>query len=91
MQQDYESPGESGHLPTINNYGFPQHFHQTAGEEEEDCGCNKGFFGTYGPEVKRDSIKGIKDGANALHHPDYHQYQPVQSQRKTGPIPRDVI
>ncbi|MFK9119725.1 SafA/ExsA family spore coat assembly protein, partial [Peribacillus frigoritolerans] len=75
MQQDYESSGES---PSYNQ-NFPQ-FSQTAGEEEEDCGCNKGLLGTYGPEVKG-QYQG-NQGMDAHHHPDYHQYQSVQSQQQ---------
>ncbi|MBL3641124.1 SafA/ExsA family spore coat assembly protein [Bacillus sp. RHFB] len=79
MQQNYESPGES---PSYNQ-NFPQ-FSQTAGEEEEDCGCNKGLLGTYGPEVKG-QYQG-NQGVDAHHHPDYHQYQSVQSQQQ-APYP----
>ncbi|MGV2446468.1 UNVERIFIED_CONTAM: SafA/ExsA family spore coat assembly protein, partial [Bacillus sp. ATCC 13368] len=81
MQQDYESPGESSSY----NQNFPQ-FSQTAGEEEEDCGCNKGLLGTYGPEVKGQYQGNQGMDANALHHPDYHQYQSVQSQQQ-APYP----
>ncbi|MCP1154248.1 SafA/ExsA family spore coat assembly protein [Peribacillus frigoritolerans] len=77
MQQDYESSGES---PSYNQ-NFPQ-FSQTAGEEEEDCGCNKGLLGTYGPEVKGQYQGNQGMDANAHHHPDYHQYQSVQSQQQ---------
>ncbi|MGG0413201.1 SafA/ExsA family spore coat assembly protein, partial [Peribacillus simplex] len=74
MQQDYESPGES---PSSYNQNFPQHYSQTAGEEEEDCGCNKGLLGTYGPEVK-----GQYQGNKKMDH----QYQSVQSQQQ-APYP----
>ncbi|PRS44151.1 hypothetical protein C6W19_00005, partial [Bacillus sp. RJGP41] len=81
MQQDYESPGESSSY----NQNFPQ-FSQTAGEEEEDCGCNKGLLGTYGPDVKGQYQGNQGMDANAHHHPDYNQYQSVQSQQQ-APYP----
>ncbi|TKG99925.1 hypothetical protein FC678_25985, partial [Peribacillus simplex] len=82
MQQDYESPGES---PSSYNHNFPQHYSQTAGEQEEDCGCNKGLLGTYGPEVKGQYQGNQKMDDDAHHHPDYHQYQSVQSQQQQAP------
>ncbi|MED4093296.1 SafA/ExsA family spore coat assembly protein, partial [Peribacillus simplex] len=75
MPQDFESPDESPSSYNNNNYNFPQQYNQTAGEEEEDCGCNKGLLGTYGPEVKGQYQGNQKMDANAQHHPDYHQYQ----------------
>ncbi|MFE4143230.1 SafA/ExsA family spore coat assembly protein, partial [Peribacillus sp. YIM B13472] len=83
MQQDYESPGES---PSSYNQNFPPHYSQTAGEDEEDCGCNKGLLGTYGPEVKGQYQGSQQMDANAHHHPDYHQYQSVQPQQQ-APYP----
>ncbi|MBT2672019.1 SafA/ExsA family spore coat assembly protein, partial [Streptomyces sp. ISL-14] len=83
MQQDYESPGES---PSSYNQNFPQHYSQPVGEDEEDCGCNKGLLGTYGPEVKGQYQGNKKMDANVHHHPDYHQYQSVQSQQQ-APYP----
>ncbi|WP_430102561.1 SafA/ExsA family spore coat assembly protein, partial [Peribacillus simplex] len=78
MQQDYESPAESP--SSYNNNNYPQQYAQTAGEE--DCGCNKGLLGTYGPEVKGQYQANKKMDSNPKLHPDYHQYQSVQSQQQ---------
>ncbi|KWW15885.1 hypothetical protein AS888_07510, partial [Peribacillus simplex] len=71
MQQDHESPSESPY----NHHNHPQQ-----SEDEEDCGCNKGLLGTYGPEVKGQYQPGQSMNAYEHHHPDYHQYQSDQSQ-----------
>ncbi|MFD6440827.1 SafA/ExsA family spore coat assembly protein, partial [Peribacillus sp. NPDC060186] len=70
-----ESPSSYGHQ------NFPQqYFTHHAGKKEEDCGCNNGIVGSYGPEVKGQYHAKQAVNPNAQHHPDYHQYQAAQSQ-----------
>ncbi|WP_053347141.1 SafA/ExsA family spore coat assembly protein [Peribacillus butanolivorans] len=80
MQEAYESSAES---PSFHDYqNFPQqHFTQHAGKKEEDCGCNKGILGSYGPEVKGQYQANQAGNPYAHHHPDYHQYQAAQPQQ----------
>ncbi|MFD4816995.1 SafA/ExsA family spore coat assembly protein, partial [Peribacillus butanolivorans] len=80
MQEAYESSAES---PSFHDYqNFPQqHFTQYAGKKEEDCGCNKGIVGSYGPEVKGQYQANQAGNPYAHHHPDYHQYQAAQPQQ----------
>ncbi|MFI8493239.1 SafA/ExsA family spore coat assembly protein, partial [Peribacillus butanolivorans] len=80
MQEAYESSAES---PSFHDYqNFPQqHFTQHAGKKEEDCGCNKGIIGSYGPEVKGQYHANQAGNPYAHHHPDYHQYQAAQPQQ----------
>ncbi|MGE7766759.1 SafA/ExsA family spore coat assembly protein, partial [Peribacillus sp. NPDC096540] len=75
MQEAYESSSES---PS----SYPQqYFTHHAGKKEEDCGCNKGIVGSYGPEVKGQYHADPAVNPNAHHHPDYHQYQAAQPQQ----------
>ncbi|MGG4157009.1 SafA/ExsA family spore coat assembly protein, partial [Peribacillus muralis] len=72
MQQDHESPSES---PASYNH----HNHsQQQSENEEDCGCNKGLLGTYGPEAQGQYQSDQSMNAYGHHHPDYHQSEPSQ-------------
>ncbi|MFJ7744204.1 SafA/ExsA family spore coat assembly protein, partial [Peribacillus sp. NPDC097295] len=53
-------------------------------QAEEDCGCNKGVLGTYGPEK---GVKGKYSAADEIqsqahHHPDYHQFHKGRPQQQ---------
>ncbi|WP_152983665.1 SafA/ExsA family spore coat assembly protein, partial [Peribacillus muralis] len=78
MQQNHESPSESS--SSYNHHNYPQQHIQSADEDEEDCGCNKGLLGTYGPEVKG-QYQAEATKQHHHHHPDYHQYQSDESQQ----------
>ena len=78
MPHHYESSSESSSSNAPNFQYYPQqpYMQSNMQAESEDCGCNKGEIGTYGPEkeVKGQYYAMEETQSKAHHHPDYHQF-----------------